>query len=163
MFSCVINTSFTVGSASQGPVSSSLTFPWYLVQAELMPKSVLNTHMGQGNIWAEPAVLARSGNLERLLSHMSPLWAWGLHTILYLSPNTAANLSSSSSSSSTAKTICRISTSSPLYAFFLLVVLLQGRVFINQVTNLRCAHTVSHPGSTRLFWTVETRRCHLFK
>ena len=88
MFSCVINTYFTVVGARQGPVSSSSAFPRYLVQVELMPKTVLNTHMGTGEFWRGASCIRRPGNLERSLTHVSPLWAWGLHTTLYFSPIT---------------------------------------------------------------------------
>lgn len=118
MFSCVINTSFTVVSASQNPVSSSLTFPWYLVQAELMPKSVLNTHMGTGEFWRGASCISGTWQFREITyTHASPVGLGTAYHPLFQS-DYCHNLSSSSSSSSTTKTICQISNSRPLFAFF---------------------------------------------
>lgn len=164
MFSCVINTSFTVVGATQGPVSSSLTFPWYLVQAELMPKSVLHTHVVIEEFWRVASCFSKTWQfreitythllcgLEVCMSPFISVWLLlKLILLIIILINNKNHLSDKYQSS----VIC-------ILAFLML---LDVQVFINQVANLRsmCSHTASHPGSIRLFLLLKICRCHLFK
>lgn len=121
MFSYVINTSFTVAGAHQGPVSPSLTFPSYLVQAELMPEGVLNTHMGTGKHLRGASCISKTWHVRKTIhtyTHThSPSGLGSAYHPLFKS-NDCCNLDFIPSSSSATQTICHGSTSHPLFAFF---------------------------------------------